>query len=232
MPDEKVESEETTPVEEAKPAPTPDPAIAEMRAQLAAMNDTVTAALARRDIQPTGGGSPDGIAPQLRQALRNKGLSDAEISANAPLILPFVELFAPELIALVENRVGGVDERLTAKEMEDDPENYRYAKALRPEIKKVMADAKKDGRTMSREAAYHTAVSTNIEKVNQYDAQARAESRGADASALSGLGHRTSANVGRRAAGPAEPKSKAEIDAMTREERLKFYDQHGDTPLH
>ena len=214
-------------------AATPDPAIADMRAQIAALNDTVAAALAARNVATPGGGGASGdIPPQLRQALRQKGLSDADITHNAPLILPFVELFAPELVALVEARVGGVDERLTAKEMEDDADAYPYARGLRAEIKAVLADAKKTGQPMSRTAAYHTAVSTNIEKVRQLDAQRRAESAGADASALTNLGHRTTANAGARASRPADAKSAADLAAMSREDRLKFYDKHGDSPLH
>ena len=217
----------------AAPAPTPDPAIAAMQSQIAALNDTVAAALAARNVAaPGGSGIPGDIPPQLRQALRQKGLSDADITHNAPLIMPFVELFAPELIALVESRVGGVDERLTAKEMEDDAETYPYARGLRNEIKAVLAEAKKANQPMSRVAAYHAAVSTNIEKVKQLDSQRRAESAGADASALSGLGHRTTASASARAGRPSDAKSAADLAAMSREDRLKFYDKHGDSPLH
>lgn len=236
MPDDEkpeIESKPETP-------PESEPAyVAALRAEnarlgerLAALNDTVTGALSARNVAPSGSPAPGDISPQLRQVLRNKGLSDAEITANAPLILPFVEVFAPELVALVESRVGSVDERVTMREMLDDTDAYPDAALLKKEIKAVLADAKKAGRPMSLEAAYHTARSLNIDKVNEAANARRAESRGADESALAGVGHRGASSSGRRAARDEAPRTAADLAKMSREERMKFYESHGDAVIH
>lgn len=218
------------------PAPGPDPAVAELKAQnaqlqsqLAALNDTVNAALSARQAGGQGGGGT--VTPQLRQQLKARGYSDADIDHNAPLILPWIEIMAPELVAMVESRSSGLDERLTQKEMEDDGETYPYARGLRAEMKKLKADAKKENRTLSHEAAYHTAVSLNLDKVKQLDTQRRAESAGSDAGAMSSLGHRASAGASARAAKPSEPQTAADLRQMSREDRLKFYEKNGNVPV-
>lgn len=231
MPDEEIPENPEEP--KAPEPPKADPAVESLTRQVQALNDTVHAALQSRAPANITPGAQGVVTPQLRHALRQKGMSDANIDANAELIMPFIEVFAPELVGLVESRIGGVDERISRKEMEDDSESFPYAKDLRSEIKKVTADAKKEGKTLSLEAAYHTAVSLNLDKVRTVDTQRRAESAGADASALGDVGHRGSSNASRRAGGKgAEPKTRAELETMTREQRMEYYEKYGDTPVH
>lgn len=216
---------------EAPAPPAPDPAIAALTAQVAALNDVVQSAITARPVAAQGGSAPNTVTPQLRQVLRQQGLSDADIEHNAPIILPFISVFAPELVGLVESRIGSVDERVTRSEMEADTDAYPYAKPLRTEIKKLLADAKKENRPFSQEAAYHTAVSMNLDKVSQVDSQRRSESAGHDAMALDTIGHRGSAATSQKSGRQPVPRTAADLKSMSREERMKFYDQYGDTPV-
>lgn len=213
--------------------PRVDPAVEALGRQVAALNDTVAAALQARSPVDSGGTLPPGsITPQLRQALMNHGLSAADIEHNAPIILPFVKVLAPELFAAIEMRAGPIDERVARREMEEDGETYPYAKDLRKEIKSVMDAAKKEQRGLSLEAAYHTAVSMNLDKVRQIESTRRAESVGADASAMSGLGHRTSSNASGRSGRGNEPKTAQDLASMSRAERLAYFEKTGDAPIH
>jgi len=230
------------PAPDPAPASVPDP-LAELRSildsqatQIRALTDVVQSALTARPVTPSAEGYTGSVTPQLRQALRQKGHSDADIDRNAPLILPYIEIFAPELIGLVESRVGPVAETVTLSEMAQDTDTYPYAKGLRAEIRKVIADAKKEGRALSPEAAYHTAVSMDVaagekSKVRGIDAERRANSPGADASALGSLGHRTSSGTGARAAKPATPRTAEDLKSMPYEDRLKWYETNGDVPV-
>lgn len=234
MPDD-VKAEEKTDETKATPAG-PDPEIAALKASLAALNDTVTAALQARTPQPLTQGQQERVSPQLRQALKMRGATDADINYNADVIMPWIEVFAPELAGMVEGRMSGLDERLSAKELEDDGDAYPYAKALRAERRKLVADAKKEGRALSQESAYHTAVSLDItkgeeSKVRKAEAATRAESRGTEMGMLSGVGHRTSSSTGRRAPAPDEAKSAADLATMTREQRAEWYKKNDNVPI-
>lgn len=228
----------------AAPPPPPDRVAAlesllqSQAAQIQSLHDVVQGALVHRPIAgPAGSG--DRITPELRQALRNKGVSDADIDRNGPLILPYIEVFAPELLGLVEGRVAPLAETVSLSEMAQDTEHFPYAhdKEIKTAMRKLMADAKKAGQPpLSPAAAYHTAVSMDLaagetSRVRQLDATRRAESAGADASATSGLGHRSSTATGARAARAAAPRTAADLKQMSYEDRLKFYAANENTPV-
>jgi len=138
---------------------------------------------------------------------------------------------APDFVGLVESSVGAVNERLSSKELEENDEGFPYARLLRKERTALVADGKKNGRPLSIEAAYHTAVSLNMEKCREHDETKRASSRGTDAAALSGIGHRAAASGGTRAARPSEPQTRDDLARLSREDRQKFWDSVGDRPI-
>lgn len=237
--------DETTPEATPPAAPAPDDRVASLEAlinsqaaQIQGLTDVVQSALVSRPVTGAGGAPSIGrITPELRNALRQRGASDADIDRNGPLIMPFIEVFAPELIGLVEGRVGPLAETLSLSEMAQDTDAYPYAKGLKSEIKKLIGDAKKEGRQLSPEAAYHTAVSMDVgqaadkSKVRQIDATRRAESAGGDASATSGIGHRGSSNQGARATKVEQPRDREALSRMSREDRMKWYETNGDVPI-
>lgn len=217
--------------------PTESPEVIALKAQLEAqntqlraLNDVVNSTLQARQVQSPGGDGT-GITPQLRHMLRQKGLSDADINHNAPIILPFVEIFGPELVALVESRVSPIDEKVSLAEMVDDRDNFPFASGLKKEIREVIAEAKKRGQVMTPAVAYSTAVASNIEKVTKLQAKMVAESASSDASAMSGLSHRTSSGASSRGSRPAGPRTASDLASMSRDDRLKWYDANGDVPI-
>ena len=231
MTDDERPQPDPEPTPEPTPVPPLDPQMVALQAQVQALNDVVQSAIVPRTIVNPNTQAPNTVTPQLRAILRQNGMSDADIDHNSPLILPYISAFAPELVGLVESRIGGVDERVTRSEMEQDLESYPYAKPLRSEIKKLVNDAKKENRTLSLEAAYHTAVSLNLDKVRQVDAQRRVESPSTDASALDALGHRSTTQTSTRARRADTPRTVADLQSMSREERTKYWEAVENLPI-
>lgn len=236
MADDDVTETPATETPVATPPPGVDPAaFAQMQASIAALNDTVNAIAGHmqrpaQTVSTPSGGSLN-VTPQLRQFLRAKGLSDADIDTNAPLILPFAEAFAGELVGYVNGTVGGVNDRLTRAEMEADDVTYKHARLLRSEINTILKNAEKSGQPVSREAAYHTAVSTNIDKIVEAETKQRSEGRGADAAAMQGVGHRTASSGAARNRQDTTAASAADLAAMTHEQRLAYYEKVSGNPI-
>lgn len=201
---------------------------ADVRTQLKALNDTLAATLQQnRSVEGGGGGT---IGPELRAALIREGFSPNELGEDGPaaLILAGIRAVAPTFFGYVNELHGTVNERLTLRDMLDDPETYPGAKALQKEIKTLIAERKKAGQPIAPEAAYHFARSMNPAKVRAAEEQSRAESASEDFSTTADVGHRASAGASRRSARDEGPASAADLAKMSREERAKFYEKHGD----
>lgn len=236
------EPTETVEPTEAKEAPAP-PAVtkAELDAlkagfdtQFAALNDTVKGALtARQQAQVVGPNGEINITPAMAQILRQNGYTDADIKANAPVIVPW-------LMALLQTDgqvlIGGikqVDDKVAMLEAAEDTETYPYWKDVLPQVRKLRKAAEKEGRYLAPADAYQAAVAADVASPESRIDAARTRlktkaSNSDDASAqnVQHTGTRPGQGATRRTALTAE-----DLAAMPRAERKKYFDSIGDLAI-
>ena len=200
--------------------------IARMEAQLSALTDTVKSTLQARQM-PTPSGKLE-VPVHMRQLLRQGGLTDADIDANAPIVLPF--------LAALEG-TSGANFQWQLQQMKDEVEMVKAARnakkypdweAVADDVAELREREAKEGRYMSVNAAYHASVAANLDRVAERRAEQKrvAAERAADLSAQHVTDHGVGA--GRQQARVTQPTSGADLAAMSREDRKKFFETHGD----
>ena len=183
------------------------------------------------------------IPPHIRQQIIAAGISDADLEANADLIVPFIHAYlgaaASEMIGIVQQQA----DEITQLQMLRDVVQYPHADALYGEITKLRKSEAQQGRYLNPETAYRLAVANNYEKLSSGGAGAGdgggqfapptapapppVAARSRDASA--GNIFRT---VRAPTTAPESPVTKGDdLMEMTREERRAFFEQHGQTPI-
>lgn len=242
MADETPEKLPETPPPPPKPS---GPSVEEQLASLRAENEglkTVVKSIADRHVpaQPAGP-SLAGLHPAIVSHCRTKGMTDAEIEKNAPLIWPIVEaalgLAGQELVGMIGTTNEKVEEILvsTAETMtEKGPvKEYPHYNLLKQDIQRLRDQAKRDNQPLTLKAAYATAVVNNLAKI----VESEREETHREESAPARRAAAASADVGSRGArrstteSSATPKSADDLLGMSREDRKKWFEQHQDAPL-
>lgn len=235
---------ETTEEKPPAPPPPPSPDTAALQATIAELKDTVKAlagANPRAAATAPTGTSIAGLHPLVVQHARAKGMTDAEIERNGPLIAPLVEgylgLVGPEIMG----GIASVREELEEVRLSGNVKDAPHYDLLKDEVKQLRADAKNRGETLSLKAAYAVAVVNNIDKIvkserekTEEPAVATAPARRAAAASndVGGRGSRSapsSTNLDPRTTSSND--LLAGLSAMSAADRKKWYDQHGDIPL-
>lgn len=230
--DTKVEEKPTQPTATPTPSETTtqpdDPRLARMEATINELGAALKATLN----PPPRATDADGLPSWVVDSCKRRGMSDAEIKQNAPLILPFIEGATAQVLPIL----GGLSDELNIIKAERNTRDFPFwntelakGKSISDEVVRLRKDAADSGRYMDVTTAYHTAVALNVDKINsEQRAVDTAVSHRSAAATASG-----SASSVRKAAyePPTPPQSKADLDAMTREERLKFYEESSNLPI-
>lgn len=214
-----------------QPAPkaADDPRIAQLLSQVSALQDTVKGALAPRPVQA----APDGkfpINPQLRQIMRQNGLTDADIDHNWQVVGPmFAAVLQTEGGALLSELQLVKDDVAMAK-MARNEKKYPDFAIVAEKMDELRASALKQGQYLAPEAAYKAAVAESLDQVSEARAQRRQrESEASRNSDRSPTDHGTGAG---RAQGTRRTAMTAEdLANLSREDRKKFFESIGDRPI-
>lgn len=208
----------------AAPPPAPDPSpdrLAALERELyevsgrnkqyeAVLANIVQAQSAHTQAMP----QPTVVAPQARQFLRQRGLSDEEIDQNAALIGPFLDYAAQASLTPLAQQSRQLQERLDELTAQTEYEDYDVVK---DDIKKLQREARERGEPTDMRLLYHQAVAQNVDKVAQARSARRqaATTRAQDASALGSLGG------SRAVAADSGPMTPQKFLQLSREERQK-----------
>lgn len=238
------ETPESTP-ESTPPAKPSGPSVDEQIAALRAENEGLKSVVQSFGRQPAhrapDGPSIAGIHPAVVEHCRRKGMTDAEIEKNGPLIWPMVEaalgLASSELVGMIGSTNERVEEILmsTAETMKEGGpvREFPHYGLLKNDIQKIRDQAKRDGSPMTLKAAYAAAVVNNLSKIVESEKEEvrREETAPARraAAASADVGSRGSRRSGAEPAAAA--KSADDLLSMSREDRKKWFEQHQDAPL-
>jgi hypothetical protein len=208
--------------------PTPDPAterIGSLERQLADLdsrNRQYEAALTSM-VQAQAGQTqamPTVVSPAARQFLRQRGLSDQEIDANAAIIGPFLDYAAQAAVAPLVQQNQTLQHAIDGIKAKSEFEHWDLVSA---DAERIRTEAAQRGQYLSMEDAYDKAVVRNFDKVaDARNAQRHAATRRAqDASAYGTLGGSRAVMTG----GERGPVTRERLAAMSREERSKLWDE-------
>ena len=186
------------------------------------------------------------IIPQhLRQQIAAQGISDAELEANAPLIVPFLQAYlgqaAGEVLAMLQQQ----NDEITMLKMLRDVNTYPYAEDVIQDMVSVRDAESKQGRYIDPATAYKIAVANNYEKLQREPGQGSSEgqfsSRSAPATPQASPATVRSRDMSagsslRSMRAPVTAPEKApttadDLNSMSREERRAFFEQHANTPI-
>lgn len=218
-------------------APDPrDEKIAALEGTLKSMEATLTS-LAGRMAPPQQQAAPQrpmlkgaDIPAHLRQHMLSQGLSEADLEANAPLVLPFVNTILGAAAQEMMGIIGGVKDDIKLMRMASDTDRYPYLAKLEDDIGQIREAGQRDGRYYDPETAYQIAYARKEKELRAGDSYASpATTRSRDASAATTL-----AASGTRMATseePTTPKSATDLQSMTAEQRAAFWAANEDTPV-
>lgn len=242
MADESVIETPATP--EATPAATPAaPAVspdterlAAIDKRIAALADTVQAALApRRGAPASEPAAPGSVPSHFRGLLKQQGLTDADIDANAPIIVPFLSAMLATDGAVIASGIQQVKDDVEMVRASRNAKRFPYWNDLEDKIVELRDEAAKQNQYLSPSDAYRAAIALDVQapesRIEAAKARIRSEreSNSADVSAQN-LGVHHGARQGqatvRRTAMSAE-----EVAALPRAERKKLYESLGDLPI-
>jgi len=224
---------ETPAATPAPPAAAPvDDRIEKLTRTVEALSDTFQGLLNAqgRQTQPQGPVStPAQIPPAWRQAMRQQGLDDATIDANAGIVLPMVNTVLAAVTPEVLGRIDGVKGDLDMERASRNTKAYPHWNDVADEVERLRAESQKQGMPLTVRGAYEAAVTNNFDKLMAKQAERRAESPAAD---LTTSGSIARQNLGSRAQSGPSAKSADDLMKMSREERQKYFEAHGDAVIH
>lgn len=222
----------------APAAPTIDPKrLDSIEAKIGALTDTVRASLSQRAQHMQAGNemTPGYVPAAFRQLLKADGLTDADIDANAPVVVPFLKALLATDGAVIASGVQQAKDEIEMVKASRNSKKFPHWNEVEDYIVEAREEAAKQGRYLAPADAYKVAlardVSSDESRVEAAKARRKAESSSSadDVSAQNlGANHgsrKTAAHV-RRTAVTAD-----DVAAMSREERRKFYDQIGDLKI-
>ena len=236
MPDEATTTEtpatatETKEAVQATVAAASKAELTELKTMVSALTDTVRGALTARATVPANM-KPGDLPPHFRAKLREKGLTDADIDHNAPLITPF-------LVAMLETDgamiMGSVEQNRQEVEMVKASRNkkkYPHWDEVEERVEGLRESAAKEGRYLSVADAYSAAVANDVaapeSRIVAAKERIKAQASKADSADVQDIGpQHGQTRIVHRTAATAD-----DVASMSREKRKEFFEKIGDTPI-
>lgn len=207
--------------------------LAELKSMVAALSDTVKGALTPRATQAQAHNAAPGELPShFRERLRAKGLTDADIDHNAPLIVPWLTTMLETDGAIITGAIQQTNDEVEMVRAATDDEAYPYWKDLSKDVRVLRSAAKKEGRYLSPADAYQAAVANDVASKESKVAAARDRAKATRAEAASNVDvqdvpaqHGSTRRVTRTA------HTADDVASMSKDERKAFFEKLGDTPI-
>lgn len=205
-----------------------DPRIAQLLSQVSALQDTVKGALAPRPVQA----APDGkfpINPQLRQIMRQNGLTDADIDHNWQVVGPMLAAVLQTEGGALLSELQLVKDDVAMAKMARNEKKYPDFAIVAEKMDELRASALKQGQYLAPEAAYKAAVAESLDQVSEARQRRQRESEASRNSDRSPTDHGTGAG---RVQGTRRTALTAEdLANLSREDRKKYFESIGDRPI-
>jgi hypothetical protein len=181
-----------------------------------------------------------GIPDHIRREITARGMTEAEIDANSPIILPIVEAYLGAAASEVLGIIQGVQDDVAMERMarqaykkDGSPGKYPYFDQLYDSMVQIRQESARQGRYLPPETAYKIAFAQSYDQLGAgsgavaVPAASPQTLRSRDAGAGAGL-----RNVRAPAVAPeSDIKDARDLLALSPAERRKFYEQHGNTPI-
>jgi hypothetical protein len=180
-----------------------------------------------------------GIPDHIRREITARGMTEAELEANSPLILPIVEAYlgaaANEVLGIIQGVQDDVAmERMARQAYRKDgsPGKYPHFDQLYDSMVSIRQESARQGRYLPPETAYKIAFAQNFDQLEHGGGLASPPpsaqtTRSRDAAAGAGL-RTVRAPVANQ---EVEVRDARDLLALSPAERRKFYEQHGNTPI-
>jgi hypothetical protein len=198
--------------------------------RIAALTDTVQGALVARTPQSSGHATPGQLPPQFRAILRQHGLTDADIDANAPVIVPFLSAMLATDGAVMLSGVQHVRDEVEMVKASRNKKAFPYWNEIEDKIVELRESAAKAGQYLSPADAYRAAVAVDIgtpeSRIDAARTRAREASSAADVTAQN-LGPNHGSRQGHATVRTPTALSQEDLAQMTRAERKKLFDEGG-----
>lgn len=209
-----------------------DRKLAQAEGKLAQMEETFRALQQPRPQEPPPQQGRRGIPDHIRREISARGMTDAEIEANSPVILPIVEAYLGAAASEVLGIIQGVQDDVHMERMARQQKKFPHFEALYDTMVSLRNESARAGRYMPPDTAYKIAFAQNYESLSEGGSLAPPPAspqttRSRDASAGSAL-RSMRAPV---ANAETEIKDARDLLALSPAERRKFYEQHANTPF-
>jgi hypothetical protein len=245
------ENPNPTPTPDAPPPATPDPAqVARDKAaddrllaidkKIAALADTVAGALApRAPIQGHPGQpmQPGQVPDHFRALLRQAGATDADIDANAPVLVPWLQAFLATDGAVFAQGIQHVRDEIDMVKAARNSKAFPYWSELEDKIAELRDEAQKQGQYLAPKDAYKAAVALDVASSESRIESAKTKARervAANAGDPSVQDHGTHQGTKPNAGGvPRTALTAEDIEKLPRAERRKLFQEGGlgDLPI-
>jgi hypothetical protein len=169
------------------------------------------------------------IPPALRQHMLSQGLSEADLEANAPLVLPFVNTILGAAAQEMMGIIGSVKDDIKLMKMSSDMDRYPYLDKLEEDITTIREAGQREGRYYDPETAYQIAYARKERTLRAGDTATPAATRSRDmtsSTAMSSAGTRMAASEDVKS-----PRTANDVAAMTPEQRESFWKANEETPV-
>jgi hypothetical protein len=175
-----------------------------------------------------------GIPPHIRREITARGMSDAEVDANSPLIVPIVEAYLGAAASEVLGIIQGVQDDVAMEKMARQAKKFPHFDALHDTMVAIRQESARQGRYVPPETAYKIAFAQNFDQLGvggegapPIPPASPQTLRSRDAGAGAAL-----RSVRAPVASPEpEIKDARDLLSLSPAERRKFYEQHGNTPI-
>lgn len=203
--------------------------LTELKAMVSALTDTVRGALTARATVPANM-KPGDLPPHFRAKLREKGLTDADIDHNAPLITPFLVAMLETDGAMIISSVEQNRQEVEMVKASRNKKKYPHWDEVEERVEGLRESAAKEGRYLSVADAYSAAVANDVaapeSRIVAAKERIKAQASKADSADVQDIGPQHGQTRVRRTAATAD-----DVASMSREERKAFFEKIGDTPI-
>jgi hypothetical protein len=170
------------------------------------------------------------IPIHLKQNILAQGMSEADLNANSPLVMPFLNAFGGALAQELMGLINLVKDDVKLIRMARDTESYPYLDKLEDQIGTLRDGAMKEGRYYDPVTAYNIAYAQNEKRLRAEAGETTpAQVRSQDMSTQGSIARASMRGV--TAEEPKPARTASDVAAMSKEERDAFFAANENTPV-
>src|SRR5262245_8216290 len=211
-----------------------DQKLARAEGKLAQMEETFKALQQPRPPEQAPPTGRRGIPDHIRREITARGMTDAELEVNSPLVLPIVEAYLGAAANEVLGIIQGVQDDVSMERMARQTKKFPHFEQLYDSMVQLRQESARQGRYLAPDVAYKIAFAQSYDRLGVGEGGGTVSpspspqtTRSRDVGAGAGL-----RNVRAPAVAPEpEVRDARDLLALSPAERRKFYEQHGNTPI-